>query len=232
MVATVNASPLGSVAPAFSPLFIGAMVATYNCIEELPTSVLFQSPFHRGNGCYSLYFEHIKPYSVCFQSPFHRGNGCYYKMSRRRWATTWRLSVPFSSGQWLLLQTVLRACANCLTFSPLFIGAMVATNRHFRRRLRRNRILSVRFSSRQWLLLTDESKWCQEHFFQSPFHRGNGCYWGSLKESLLLIRLSVPFSSGQWLLHSRVSTETSRSVPFSPLFIGAMVATTAGRGDR
>ena len=63
--------------------------------------LLFQSPFHRGNGCY--------PTPQCqtcalfdFQSPFHRGNGCYFNHSE---------PALFSTP----------------TFSPLFIGAMVAT---------------------------------------------------------------------------------------------------------
>ena len=86
------------------------------------------------------------------------------------------LSVPFSSGQWLLLHARNDYLADMYTFSPLFIGAMVATRR---------------------ALLADG----QRPVFQSPFHRGNGCY-SILKFDVL----------------------TSRE-PFSPLFIGAMVAT-------
>ena len=87
------------------PLFIGAMVAMRS--EPDAVKCIFQSPFHRGNGCYSkqsvilaLIFAFsplfigamvatletsrlnvhnmVAPYMV-FQSPFHRGNGCYGK---------------------------------------------------------------------------------------------------------------------------------------------------------
>ena len=37
----------------FSPLFIGAMVATEALHHGAREIVDFQSPFHRGNGCYS-----------------------------------------------------------------------------------------------------------------------------------------------------------------------------------
>ena len=63
------------------------------------------------------------------------------------------------------------------TFSPLFIGAMVATE----------------FASMPMKMS-----------FQSPFHRGNGCY--------IIYAL-------------KISIDASSSSPFSPLFIGAMVAT-------
>ena len=136
---------------AFSPLFIGAMVATYGqetCYRQqgnqlsVPfssgqwllhlaggldssASLFFQSPFHRGNGCYlnisSAYARRLET----FQSPFHRGNGCYASIS-----TT---SVPSTS------------------FSPLFIGAMVATV-EIHNRQSSNNLLSVPFSSGQWLL--------------------------------------------------------------------------------
>ena len=37
------------------------------------------------------------------------------------------LSVPFSSGQWLLLKFGLSDSTASIAFSPLFVGAMVAT---------------------------------------------------------------------------------------------------------
>ena len=43
--------------------------------------------------------------------------------------------------------------------------------------------------------------------------------------ALTVIRLSVPFSSGQWLLQSGMSCVVYLLLTFSPLFIGAMVAT-------
>ena len=63
--------------------------------------LIFQSPFHRGRGCYWLmdgkYFE-----VPIFQSPFHRGRGCYLVSS--------------------LVDVILIA-----SFSPLFIGVEVVT---------------------------------------------------------------------------------------------------------
>ena len=60
----------------------------------------FQSPFHRGNGCYTDGYDTIL--ECYFQSAFHRGNGCYYKFR-------------------CMTDSTMAA------FSPLFIAAMVAT---------------------------------------------------------------------------------------------------------
>ena len=135
----------------FSPLFIGAMAATRIKKQGHIIAENFQSPFHRGNGCYSkvdLYFKRNLDFQspfhrgngcyklgvayqlisvLSFQSPFHRGNGCYLLPSLVCVGGLW-LSVPFSSGQWLLLI------------------------RTFRTETGIN--LSVPFSSGQWLLLT------------------------------------------------------------------------------
>ena len=56
---------------AFSPLFIAAMVATQldSAIDDIGKSG-FQSPFHRGNGCYLVCNEYLKqqftPFSPLF----------------------------------------------------------------------------------------------------------------------------------------------------------------------
>ena len=124
----------------------------------------------------------------------------------------YRLSVPFSSGQWLLPLSEI-ACVNlaapCWTFSPLFIGAMVATEP----------------------METLGKFIAVMKVFQSPFHRGNGCYHRlgtDCGRYSKIVMLSVPFSSGQWLLRfseSRRCSQGTYRIPFSPLFIGAMVAT-------
>ena len=58
----------------------------------------------------------------------------------------------------------------------LFIGAMVATPRAVEATVGVPR-LSVPFSSGQWLLLNAQGvRVNAEMPFQSPFHRGNGCY--------------------------------------------------------
>ena len=113
------------------------------------------------------------------------------------------LSVPFSSGQWLLHHNApLRHFKKPDSFSPLFIAAMVATQRNCRLSCRQTK-LSVRFSSRQWLLLL------RERF------RILKCY----PFSPLFIAAMVATSFA--LLKSALVPIT-----FSPLFIAAMVATT------
>ena len=119
----------------FSPLFIAAMVATdtindsvWTIGDSIDTQYHFQSPFHRGNGCYNnhdgtigrfdldmhdfqsafhrgngCYWQQTNDFaqlSNSFQSAFHRGNGCYQLQAAPVQAE--RLSVRFSSGQWLL----------------------------------------------------------------------------------------------------------------------------------
>ena len=60
-----------------------------------------------------------------FQSPFHRGIGCYTTAAGREASAAMPLSVPFSSGHRLLL--IDRGehidVFYVATFSPLFIGA-------------------------------------------------------------------------------------------------------------
>ena len=85
----------------FSPLFVGAMVATRDCAGVAGYPASFQSPFRRGNGCY-LAFSPEATSLVPFQSPFRRGNGCY------------NIEAPELPDIGL-------------AFSPLFVGAMVAT---------------------------------------------------------------------------------------------------------
>ena len=102
-----------------------------------------------------------------FQSAFHRGNGCYY-------------SAPTAGRQ-------------VRTFSPLFVGAMVATYDNTTLKL--------------WL-----------DTFQSPFRRGNGCYNRAITHWRACGILSVPFSSGQWLLPQIIGwtfAHYALSVPFS-----------------
>ena len=109
----------------------------------------FQSAFHRGNGCYRIQMgsrytptlsvrfssrQWLLPFlavfvplaPALFQSAFHRGNGCY----KGRMAAPHNLdglSVRFSSRQWLLPTIHAQIKDIEVTFSPLFIAAMVAT---------------------------------------------------------------------------------------------------------
>ena len=144
---------MGILSPSLSAqliLFIGAMVATFSGNRQNSEEFsFFQSPFHRGNGCYEV-SGLINHDDGSFQSPFHRGNGCYCDDHQSYRYHSICLSVPFSSGQWLLRRKPARSKGR-MAFSPLFIGAMVATGYA----LQDNRLgkLSVPFSSGQWLLL-------------------------------------------------------------------------------
>ena len=151
------------------------MVATVERSHSLLPILLFQSPFHRGNGCYAgtVNIAGQIQLSVPFSSgqwllltleggtPGIAGTSLSVPFSSGQWLLQFfchemlpvaMLSVPFSSGQWLLLNTVLDSVTMLSTFSPLFIGAMVAT-------------IYVRATAYQ-----------PDNVFQSPFHRGNGCY--------------------------------------------------------
>ena len=158
---------------AFSPLFIAAMVATIVVRVDAKT------------------FRH-------FQSAFHRGNGCYMPRQIRRRAR--RLSVRFSSRQWLLHLSELMDMVQPKYFQSAFHrgnGCYYGARTGKRRLL----LLSVRFSSRQWLLLGHYLR-VPDHMiaFQSAFHRGNGCYNFRQRAHQHHCGLSVRFSSRQWLL--------------------------------
>ena len=109
----------------------------------------FQSPFHRGIGCY-LSMATVSEVLYHFQSPFHRGIGCYYKRYCQRMNRV-TLSVPFSSGHRLL-------------HIDDFTNVETAGE------------LSVPFSSGHRLLPDSFSIISSILSFQSPFHRGIGCY--------------------------------------------------------
>jgi len=203
----------------------------------------FQSPIHRVNGCnYKLpVYQEIEgivsvPYSsgqwlqhsvsvgpkftaALFQSPIHRANGCnsYWILSVGGWM---KVSVPYSSGQWLQrlwakmgahqisgFQSPIHRVNGCnyqllrnnpsvrlrYRFSPLFIGSMAATMR-------------------------GEEIWDASTRFQSPIHRVNGCncYWKN--DYHYNVSVSVPYSSGQWLQHSKGNVpnhDDAVSVPYS-----------------
>ena len=202
------------------------MAATQPSCTDITDTSCFQSPFHRGNGCYEHGSDRLDsendlsvPFSsgqwllpprtrqavrqnACFQSPFHRGNGCYGELMEYHIGVIQVLSVPFSSGQWLLPKRYRE---------PGHISG-----------------LSVPFSSGQWLLLRDKVM-SQDliNFFQSPFHRGNGCYPYSTRWEVAEAIFQSPFHRGNGCYPYSTRWEV-RKQSFSPLFIGAMAAT----GDR
>ena len=140
----------------FSPLFIGAMVATARRRRGRESIRHFQSPFHRGNGCYVRSCSG-QATMMTFQSPFHRGNGCYFANAVLE-KVKLDFQSPFHRGN------------GCYNDRRLGISEL--------------HILSVPFSSGQWLLLDLYEHLEKEINFQSPFHRGNGCYFHSLYLSL------------------------------------------------
>ena len=104
MVATdAGLAALVSGVASFSPLFVGAMVATSIDRDILDSIAHFQSPFRRGNGCY---FD-VSPFQSCLWfvsfSPLFVGAMVATLMYHRfNHVCGLCLSVPFSSGQWLL----------------------------------------------------------------------------------------------------------------------------------
>ena len=135
-----------------------------------------------------------------------------------------RLSVRFSSRQWLLQLAKIDTEDNEQSFSPLFIAAMVATT-GTSCNTRRTSLLSVRFSSRQWLLPHIDFLYGERLDFQSAFHRGNGCYFVFGKAKPHIISFQSAFHRGNGC-YSKYIWHSPRAGPFSPLFIAAMVATT------
>ena len=85
-------------------------------------------------------------------------------------------------------------------FSPLFIAAMVATQylKQYRQAL---------------------------SFFQSAFHRGNGCYNQSKVKRELCFIFQSAFHRGNGCYNIIILSAKSGIAAFSPLFIAAMVAT-------
>ena len=61
-----------------------------------------------------------------FQSPFRRGNGCYYVTYVRCIIADFTFS-PLFVGAMVATMWYFMNCLIPKTFSPLFIGAMVAT---------------------------------------------------------------------------------------------------------
>ena len=86
----------------FSPLFIGAMVATLHGLLQVVHFPPF-SPLFIGAMVATAMEIPSGGFRCIFQSPFHRGNGCYFTMACGDDSDI-DLSVPFSSGQWLLLR--------------------------------------------------------------------------------------------------------------------------------
>ncbi len=133
-----------------------------------------------------------------FQSPIHRGRGCIPPSEERK--VPWgRLSVPYSSGPWLHQLSATQTTRTGGSFSPLFIGAVVA---------------SVHRPAGEGHVSS----------FQSPIHRGRGCILPPCREGRAGCSLSVPYSSGPWLHHDRGRRTDRKRSSFSPLFIGAVVA--------
>ena len=127
------------------------MVATAEFIPVVVTTLTFQSPFRRGNGCYRLYLRshrlNFRSFSPLFVGAMVATEPKKYFNKRAE-----LLSVPFSSGQWLLRQKwVIEEIAIVFFQSPFRRGNGCYDAKHFG---------FVFFRP----------------VFQSPFRRGNGCY--------------------------------------------------------
>ena len=161
--------------------------------------VIFQSPFHRGNGCNksgekckttpnssfsplfigAMVVTAVWRVWVCasgldFQSPFHRGNGCNTTNSVVALGEIGTFSPLFIGAMVVTVsEEQIREIVE-EAFSPLFIGAMVVTQRHPPRPWRLTSFQSPfhRGNGCNTQLLTDSHP---DFPFQSPFHRGNGC---------------------------------------------------------
>ena len=130
----------------FSPLFIAAATKS-GCYDRAQLSVRFSSRqwlLHRS------VLVATKLDIDNFQSAFHRGNGCYQAQAIESIALARKLSVRFSSRQWLLLCA--GRCGRSLRLSP---------------------------SSGHGLLRYSSPPVLRGYAFQSAFHRGNGCYYSA-----------------------------------------------------
>ena len=156
----------------FSPLFIGAMVATL-------IGTIFSVPFSSG--------QWLLHYTIARLTKLRTFSPLFIAMVAT--ATMYKAFSPLFIGAMVATMWT-RDCYSfsplfingCyeITFSPLFIGAMVATlnldafSPLFMQMDSSD--LSVPFSSGQWLLLGTDYIGSHHGDFQSPFHRGNGCY--------------------------------------------------------
>jgi len=169
-------------------------------------------------------FLHFKAsHSVIkFQSPIHRVNGCNYAYCDVM-AERIAVSVPYSSGQWLQPTIPTLMPLVWVGFSPLFIGSMAATGRRERppdqtgsfqspiHRVNGCNIPSTVFTKGNWTgfsplfigsmaaTMAPSTDPRPSHMFQSPIHRVNGCNQEICRRMGPHLRVSVPYSSGQWL---------------------------------
>ena len=88
-----------------------------------------------------------------------------------------------------------------LTFSPLYLGVLTATDIHF-------------------------SQPCNTWRFQSPLPRGSHCNRERGSDQSNSARLSVPSTSGFSLQPPVAHQGPGVLVPFSPLYLGVLTATT------
>ena len=204
----------------FSPLFIGARNVTriFNELRDLLPH--FQSPFHRGKECYTIY-RPIASHHHELSVPFSSGQGMLHARGLYGFSILC-LSVPFSSGQGML-QTYPHVLTHSLHRfqSPFHRGKEC----YYLRRIEMFgvRLLSVPFSSGQGMLRRFREERMKVHSCLSvPFSSGQGMLLTARASTNKSNRLSVPFSSGQGMLLRNEGRRFPRFlVTFSPLFIGA-----------
>jgi len=210
----------------FSPLFVGAVSATW-----LPTVVagnitMLSAPYSSGR---SLQLGQAPEIYVCcdsfsplfvgavsatigaqadgaepwnFQPPIRRGGLCNrWPMDTRLTASM--LSAPYSSGRSLQLGGGVACAWPRSSFSPLFVGAVSAT-------------LQPGEHCGSW------------QTFQPPIRRGGLCNAAVGAPFVDSSDLSAPYSSGRSLQPSGLKLTMWHKNSFSPLFVGAVSATGAG----
>ena len=157
----------------FSPLFIGASVATKEGQEPRRSTQTFQSPFHRGIGCYQR-TNLVREISERAFSPLFIGASVATVPSHPQSTYLKYLSVPFSSGHRLLLDEVHLLGVDGRFQSPFHRG--IGCYSAIRSGSKTTGIFQSPFHRGIGCYSAIRSGSKTTGIFQSPFHRGIGCY--------------------------------------------------------
>ena len=186
----------------FSPLLDGESITAFNAPKSVSLTAYF-SPLLDGESI-TASEAILTSFDPDYFSPLLDGESITAHIGD---AYTCRdcISVPFSTGNQLLLMRGLVIMLLVFDFSPLLDGESITA-------------------------FITSSKRRSSCLFQSPSRRGiNYCGQSKTFESRLLI-ISVPFSTGNQLLHSPRFAGRHGSYYFSPLLDGESI--TAGRKQR
>ena len=119
------------------------------------------------------------PFIAIFQSPFHRGNGCNISDAEYRIHCFTTFSPLFIGETVVTRNKSLSSLEfpNLSSFSPLFIGETVVTACTGKRDSLVTAIVDFQspFHRGNGCNVAKLALNCWAFIFQSPFHRGNGC---------------------------------------------------------